>query len=182
MTNSTLIGTALDAWERDPSGPAPFEAFRAAHPTEARYLEQLARGHAPPAEPDSAALCNLTEWRLIGGHGALTRLGQRLLATRTSPAIARAGARTSRRRATTKPQALKMYRGALESLHGAYVTLAREHEAGAIPKTEIDPLVREIDAAIVELAATLDLLGDGARGYRKSARQRVRKALGYTYP
>ena len=90
--------------------------------------------------------------------------------------------RTDASRAGPPTRVLDAYRVAIGALHEAYVTLAAEQRAGPLSREIIDPLSREIDGAITELAASLDLLGDGMRGFRATARQRVRKALGYTYP
>lgn len=177
--DAATITRALEAWERHPSGAPPYDTFSASHPAEARYLWQLAHGHAPPAAAFvEEGLRNLVMWRLVGTDGAITPLGQRLLNTRTDAAGSPARTDGSRSRS----RVLDAYRVAIGALHEAYVTLAAEQREGPLPRELIDPLSREIDGAIVELAGSLDLLGEGTRGFRQTARQRIRKALGYTYP
>lgn len=176
--DAATIARGLDAWERHPSGAAPYETFSASHPTEAGYLSQLARGHAPPAAAFvEEGLRNLVVWRLVGTDGAITPLGQRLLNSRAGPVR-----RPAADRGGSRSRVLDAYRVAIGALHEAYVTLAAEQREGPLSREIVDPLSREIDGAIVELAGSLDLLGDGTRGFRKTARERIRKALGYTYP
>lgn len=81
--NESILAAAIDAWERyegyfeDP----PYESFRAARPTEAKYLWLLARGFAPPRDPAPGALQNLITWGLITRSASVTTLGRRFLAT-----------------------------------------------------------------------------------------------------
>lgn len=80
--DAAILTTALDAWERDPTSydVTPFHALSLAHPTEASYLWQLARGALPPAQLVGAAIHNLLAWGLIDHAGALTPLAHRLIA------------------------------------------------------------------------------------------------------
>lgn len=77
---STLAAT-IDAWERRPSvlAEAPYEAFRAAHRKEARYLWLLSRRFGPPKDLDLQALRHLLAWGLIHADATITELGERLL-------------------------------------------------------------------------------------------------------
>lgn len=79
--DASILTTALDAWERDPASydVTPFHALSLAHPTEASYLWQLARGARPPAQLVGEALQNLLAWGLLDPAGAMTALGRRLI-------------------------------------------------------------------------------------------------------
>jgi hypothetical protein len=59
---------------------------------------------------------------------------------------------------------------------------SRERQREIWEGQRLDRVSRELDGILTEGAAILDDLGDGARGQRKTARERVRAVLGYTYP
>lgn len=79
--DAATLAASLDAWERYPSAldDAPYEAFRAAHRKEARYLWLLSRRFAPPKDLDRRALRHLLAWGLVDADARVTDLGQRLL-------------------------------------------------------------------------------------------------------
>lgn len=79
--DAATLAASIDAWERYPSAldEAPYEAFRAAHQKEARYLWLLSRRFAPPKDLDPQALRHLLAWGLVRLDGTITDLGQRLL-------------------------------------------------------------------------------------------------------
>lgn len=81
MIDAAELALAIDAWElhQNPLEDAPYEAFRAEHRTEAKYLWLLSRRFAPPKDLDRQALRNLVAAGLVELDGSITELGRRLL-------------------------------------------------------------------------------------------------------
>lgn len=84
--DAATLAASLAAWERRPSAfdDAPYEAFRASHRKEARYLWLLSRRFAPPPDLDRQALRHLLAWGLVHADATITELGHRLLRATSS--------------------------------------------------------------------------------------------------
>lgn len=128
--DAAILTTALDAWERNPTSydVTPFHALSLAHPTEASYVWQLARGALPPAQLVGEAIQNLLAWGLVDHAGALTPLARRLIEagrTKATTAAMQSVPRQERSRAPARAASGEAGRLSDRALH-----LLREIAAG----------------------------------------------------